>query len=490
MALSNAIDQSAVARVMGIDVFYQDLNGGTAFLLPQVVGLVGQGSDLAVYTTDKKQINSAFEAGEIYGFGSPIHLAAQKLKPDNGVGGIGTIPLIIHPLEAAGGAAAAEGDVDGTGVQTIAQAYIIRVSNIDSQSVVIGATESFADNAVAFRDAVNAVVDMPVIAVENAGVLELTAKWSGVTGNDLVIEVIGVADSIVFGITQPVGGLVNPDVDPALSQIGETWETLILNTMNFDDTVTLDKFNDVGESRWLPVTHKPFIAFVGSTVTGDQITITDTRKGDRINSQLVAPGSNNLPFVVAAAELAQIAAQANNNPPVDYGSAQVTTIDAGSDEDQLDYNARQTAVLGGSSTTTVKDGVVNLSDTITMFHPTGDPIAAFRFVVDIVKEMQVIYNVALIFTGKPWDGAPLIANEDATTNPAARSPKDAVAELAAMTDDLASFAILTNPKDTKPLIVAGISETNAKRLDICYPHFLSGNSNIISIDSKFSFKFG
>jgi len=489
--LSSAIDQSAVARVMGIAVIFQDLRGGNAALLPQVLGVVGQGNDAATYPLTKQQVTTSTQAGEIYGYGSPIHLAVEKLKPASGIGGVGTIPVYIHPLNKAVGATASAGDVVGVGVMTENAAYRVKVNNIESNQVIMLTGETFAARASDFADAVSAVLKMPVLAVDNAGTLELTAKASGDLGNDLFIEIEGPDAGVTFAVTQPGGGAGTSDVKDALATVGDTWETMLLNTLEISSSDTLDDYKFWGFDRWNPLVHKPVIVFTGYTGSKANITdVTDTRKDDFINSQLVAPSSNDLPYVVAAAELAEIASLANNNPAVDYGSLEVPSVNNGNDEDQMIYVERDAAVKGGSSTVLVRDGVMNLQDIVTMYHPSGEDIPPFRYVVDIVKEMQVVYNLALIFNGKPWDGAPLIPNDQPTTNPAARKPKDAVAELAALTDSLGSFAVLSAPAESKPLIRAEISALNPKRLDICYPHFLSGNANIISIDSKFSFYLG
>ena len=68
------------------------------------------------------------------------------------------------------------------------------------------------------------------------------------------------------------------------------------------------------------------------------------------------------------------------------------------DGDQWDGAQREAAVQGGASTTQVVDGIVNMSDTITFYHPTGDPLPAYRYVVDIIKVMQLLYNTDLIFS--------------------------------------------------------------------------------------------
>lgn len=490
MVDTTAIDQSAVARVVGVETIFVPRAGG-AQLLPQVVGLVGQGRSDSVYSLDKRRVLSAFEVGQVYGFGSPLHLAAKELLPEFG-GGLRTIPLIIHPLEDAVGSQAAIFEVAGVGAQTVDQAFKILVNGIPSASFVIAAGETLAANAADAVSAVSANVDMPVSAAVNAGAVQLTAVWKGISGNQLVVEVVGETDDIVFSVTQTQVGLINPDVDDALAKVGSVWETMLLNCLNYDDTATLEKFRVWGESRWLPTVKMPVLAFVGNTEIGfASITaVTDARKTDRINCQLSAPGSNNLPFVVAAAQLAEIAYQANNNPPVDYGSIPVESINPGDDIDQNEYSARDAIVKAGASTVTVRDGVVTLEDIVTMFHPTGKPNPEWRYVVDVVKEMNVTYNVRLIFETREWDGAPLVPNSQRVTNPKAKQPKDAVTALANLSDDLGDEAILSDPDGTKPFIQADIGKNNPKRLDVVFPHNISGNANIISVDSKFSFFYG
>ena len=481
-----AIDASAVARVVGINVQFQNLRASSAFLLPMVVGLVGQGNDLTAYSLDKFEATSAQQVADRYGYGSPLHLAALELKPVVGAGGLGTIPLIIHPLDAAGGSTASVGIYDGVGVATKNAAVVFKVNNIRSNQVIFQTGESFADRAADIRDAINAVLKMPVIAAESAGTVTATAKASGEIGEDLVIEVEAIDFGITFALTQPTGGAGSPDVQPALDQVGNVWETMLIDCNRYNNTTILDVYQAWGEGRWESLIHKPAIVFRGYTgLKADIGVITDARRDDRINSQVSSPSSNDLPYVVAAAEVAEIASLANNNPPVDYGSVPVSSLQAAADNLQLGYNERDSAVKKGASTIEVKDGVVNLSDIVTMYHPDGEPEPPFRYVVDIVKEMNVIYNLALIFQGKPWDGAPLVPDGQTVNNPAARKPKNAVSECSGLQDELGEAAILSAPEETKPLITASI--VAPKRIDVCFPHYLSGNANLIGVDSKFSF---
>lgn len=496
MAISSAVDASAVARVVGIKTTFKDLRGGGILFLPQRIAVVGQGSSASTYDTTKRQVTSATEAATLYGFGSPIHLAVRQLLPTNG-DGVGTIPVTVYPLEDDGSGVASSGDITPGGAQTEAAAYRVSVNNILSEEFVISVGDSAATIVTAMTAAINAVLEMPVIAVDatpgTSTEVGITSKWKGISANDIVIEMVGSTTAgTTFAITQPVGGLVNPNIDAALAQVGNVWESMFLNCLDIADTVTLDKYSVFGEGRWGALVRKPAIVFTGNTETTvtAATTVSDARKTDRTNSQLVSPASNDLPFVVAARQLARIAPVANNNPSHDYGSQDATGLVPGADGDQWTYADRDQAVKKGSSTTEVKDGVINVSDTVTFYHPDGDPTPAYRFVVDIVKLQNIIFNLDLIFATKEWDGAPLIPDDQPTVNRDAKKPKTAKAAVASMLDSLGLNAIISDPETAKANTIAQINNQNPKRLDLVTTVQLSGNTNIISVDLEFGFFFG
>jgi phage tail sheath gpL-like len=162
----------------------------------------------------------------------------------------------------------------------------------------------------------------------------------------------------------------------------------------------------------------------------------------------------------------------------------------GTDGEQWTYVDRDQAVKAGSSTIEVKDGVINLSDTVTFYHPDGDPIPAYRFVVDIIKLQNIIFNLDLEFATDKWDGAPLIPDDQPTVNRDAKKPKTAVAAVAAILDSLGLNAIISDPETAKANTFAEIDAGNPKRLNLVTTVQLSGNTNIKSIDLEFGFFFG
>ena len=492
MTVSSAVDASAVARVVGIKTDFVDLREGNVQVLPKRIAVVGQGNSASTYSTDKRQVTSEFEAGEIYGFGSPIHLMVRSLLPTNG-DGVGTVPVTVYPLTDGPSSTNAVGSITPAGAQIERGEYFVSVNGIFSTPFLIDVGDTVADITSAITASINSVPRMPVIASDNTTDVQLTSKWAGQSANAISLTIeSSIVTGVTFGITQPVGGAINPDVDTALNQIGNVWETFILNGLNIDDTATLDKYALFGEGRWGALVRKPCMVFTGnnSTDLNALVAFTDARKLDRTNSMFNTPGSINLPFVIAASSLARVARLAQNNPPRDYGSQAVPSLTPGTDGEQFDYLQRDTAVKAGISTVEVRDGVVNLSDTVTFYHPDGQDVPPYRYVVDIVKLMEFIYNLDLRFVRPEWDGAPLIPDDQPTVNRSARKPKSAVAEIYTVIDGLALEAIISDPAFAKANTRAQISTTNPKRLDVATTVKISGNTNIISVDFNFGFFFG
>lgn len=491
MAISSAISASAVARVVGIKTEFKDLRAGGIVNLPQRVAIFGQGASAATYPTTKQQITSAQDAANLYGFGSPIHLSTLQLFPTNG-DGVGPIPVTVYPLEDEAGSAAATYTVTVTGAATSAAAFSVSTNNIDAGQFSVAVGESVDDIASAIAALINADLNQPVTASSTLGVVTLTAKWQGVSSNAIATIIEGPEVGVTFAITAATGGLIDPDVDDALAQMGDVWETMAINCLGTTEETNLDKFQNFGEGRWGALTKKPIVFLGGSTETtlANATAITDARKDDRVNIQLMSTGSSDLPFVVAARELARIVVVANDNPPRDYGSQRATGLTPGADGDQWDYVTRDAAVKAGTSTNVVRDGVVVVSDVVTMYHPEGDPVPAYRYLVDIVKLQNIIFNLNLIFATEDWDGAPLIPDDQPTTNPDAKSPKAARIAVYSMLDSLGLAAIISDADAAKAATMAEIDSQNPKRLNLSTTVKLSGNANIISIDLNFGFYFG
>lgn len=492
--LSTAIDVSAVASAVGIEGIFVNLRRGAAAILPQQLAVIGQGASASSYSTDKFVATSAPEVGARVGYGSPLHLAARMLFPVNG-DGVGSVPVTFFPLEDDGSGVAAAGSVTPSGTATQSGQYRLLVNGIQSDYFVVTPDDDVADIITKMVAAVNSVLSMPVIASDGTTELTLTAKWAGLSGNDIYIEVDGPTDlGVTFAISQASGGLVNPDITPALNQFGSTWYTMVLNCLNAEDTDALDALFTFGETRAQPQVLKRLVAFTGNTIAdaATAYAISDDRPTDYVNSYLVAPGSVRLPVQVAARQVARIVRQANNNPASSYQRLEADLIEPGADSQQWGYSTRDLAVKAGCSTVTIEDGVVNLSDIVTFYHPNDEEAVAtsYRNVVTIVKLQQWDYNMALTFNAPAWANAPLVPDFQRVSNRNAKHPSDAVAAACTIIDQLGNEAIIADPDTAKENTAAEIDANNPNRLNLQTTIQVTGNTNIKSVTYYWGFYFG
>lgn len=491
MPVTTAFPPDRVARGVAIQTTHQVLGAAGTRYRPTRIVVLAQGNEASTYSTTKRRPFSASEVGQVEGYGSPAHLMMRSLFPQYG-DGVGTIPVTLYPLDQPTSGAQAAGSITPSGTPTKTQEYQVKVNNILSDRFTVVSTDTVATIVGKLVAAINAVLEMPVIATDGATVCNLEVKWEGTSGNNVYVEVITPIDGeISMAIVQPTGGAGVPDISAALAQIGNIWETHIINALDYTDSDELDELALFGEGRRAPEVHKPLCVFTGCNASWSAATaVTDARKDDRTNVILTNSGSHDLPFVIAADQVREIAKMDNRNPAHDYGTLKCTGLTPGADGDQWKSEQRDAAVKMGCSTVEVKDGVVQIGDVVTCYHPTGEEPPGFRYVVDFAKRSTVINELDLEFNGPKWAGKPLIPNTQISTNPEARKPKHAVGALYRIIDVLALDAIIADPDFAKANSDADIGLTNPKRLDVKLVAPLSGNTNVISIDFASGFYYG
>lgn len=478
-----SVDVNAMSRVLGIDVEVKNFNTGNSLYLPQRIAIIGQGNSNSQYETKKYTVLTVGEVAERFGYGSPIHLACKMLLPANN-DGIGAIPLTIYPLKDKANGVAAAGEIAITGKATEQKSFKIYIGGISAQ-VVISKNDTAESALTKIKEAIDGILEMPCKTSEvSDGKLTLTAKWKGESGNQISINI---DDAIVNGLTISktnfTNGAVNPDVDEALSQIKDVWETFILNCLNYTDADTLEKYRNFGIGRWNNTIKKPCLVAHGCTddfTTRTAITNAPAQINDRINFLIVSVGSEELPFCVAARGLAKdIVPTANSNPATNYKGT-LTQLKAGDDSKQEDWTIRDKAVKLGSSTNIKIGDSAALNDTVTFWHPSSDNVGVYKYVCDNVKIMNVLYNCEVIFASDEWKGVPLQPDSASPRNPKTKRPKDAKAVLSALADSLEADAIISDKKFTLENMTANIDSQNPKRLNWVFPVKISGNVEVIS----------
>jgi len=478
---------SAVSRVTGVNVEYRNFNMGSGGFLPQRLAVIGIGNDDAVYSTDKYETTGSADAiAKRYGYGSPLHLATRQLFPASGGGA--NFPVTIYPLRSSSSASAAAGELSCTGTVSAAGSGTVYIGGIAAEFAAAKGANA-ATVLAAIKTAIAAKLDMPVLAGDlNNGRLELSSKWSGESGNDITIDIETNAAGLTFEIAAMSGGALDPDVEPALDTIGQVWETFILSTLAWKKGTRLDQYQLFCEGRWSELEKKPCLVAHGSVDDyATRTAVSDLRKTDYANFLIQSTGSRELPFVIAARGLvSDIMTNANSNPPLGY-KGKLTGLASGSDAAQENYMTRNNAVTKGASTNIKTGSVAELNDIITFYHPDNEAIPSRRYVVDLVKLQNVVFNVRMVLEADEKKGAPLVSDETVTTNPRAIQPKMIKTELMNLADSLARAAIIQEPVFTKEALVVKIDSMNPKRINVQYPVKLSGNVEVVSSDIYFGF---
>lgn len=489
------VSPSAMSRVCGVEVSYKNFNSGRAFMLPQRVAIIGQANDDAVFALDKFVLEgNANAVAEKYGYGSPLHLASLQFFPQIGAGA--EFPVTIYPLKKAEDTAPASGAIsvsfsEGKTAKENGSGTVF-VGGVSAEFVVLK-NDGIEDILQSIKKAIDSVLKMPVKTQDISGEkLPLVAKYSGESSNLITLEVDANISGLVFAVEKFSGGVLDPDVELALKKIGPVWETFILSCFDYKKENRLDKFQAFGEERWGVFEKKPLLVCHGCTdVFAERTVTTDIRKKDFVNFLIVSVGSRELPFVVAArALLRDVVSTANSNPPQGYKGL-LTGLHCGSDEVQENYQQRNMSVLRGSSTNIKNGSVAELNDIVTFYHPENEgSLPSKRYVVDLVKLMNVVYNVRLIMEADELKGATLVSDETVTSNKNAVQPKTIKTSFMNLADSLAMQAIIQEPKFTKKNVKVQIDSKNPKRLNVKFPVKLSGNVEVSSTDIYFGFYLG
>ena len=166
-------------------------------------------------------------------------------------------------------------------------------------------------------------------------------------------------------------------------------------------------------------------------------------------------------------------------------------LHTGADAIQEVYSVRNQALSKGASTNLKEGSVARLNDIITFYHPENEgKYPSRRYVVDLMKLMNVVYNVRLIMEADEMVGVPLVPDADVVTNKNAVQPKTVRTAFINLAKNLAKKAIISDAEFTKKNLEVSIDSENPKRLNVVFPVKLSGNIEVSSTDVYFGFYLG
>lgn len=219
---SNAVGLDLISRVVGYKVTKGDFRT-VAPNLPQRIAILGEANEnkQSGLTTTPVELKSAKEAGDIFGYGSPIHMAMRILKPlqSDGVGGI---PVVAYPQLQAAGATATTIETNKISSQFAVGSKIeISIAGRDSLDGKSYSIETVPDTLLTMQkavDSINANMSSPFSAALTSNPASTTLSTA------LTVKGVPVGSLPVFGITSiEVPGNVASQITPNVTDISFTY---------------------------------------------------------------------------------------------------------------------------------------------------------------------------------------------------------------------------------------------------------------------------
>lgn len=504
-SISTAIGLERRSRVSGYKIkkgFFDNVTDN----LPQIVVVLGEANtaNQSGLVTTKKEVTSADEAGQLYGFGSPIHQMMRILRPISG-DGIGGIPTIVIPQTPAVGATATVivWTITGTATGNATHEIIINGrTSLDfkpySVNIVTGDTPTII--AQKYADAINAVLGTPFIATVALGVLTLTTKWKGVSAASALATISngGSAVGVSYALTSTTAGTGVVDLAAALAQFEDNWYTTVINPYGTATLAALEAFNGVPDDesptgRYEGRVFKPFMAFFGSTLSDKDDIIAITNDAARINQVTnvlcPAPNSDGFPWEAAANVVRLFARIMQDTPHLDVNGKSYPDMpipSTGIIGDMSVYDNRDLLLKNGSSTVILKQGAYQIQDLVTTYHPADETPLQYAYCRNLNLDWNVKDGYSTLETIRVKDHV-IITDNQVTDVAKAIKPKEWKANLFQFFDELSERALIKNPEFSKTSLQVQVSDTNPDRFETFFRYRRTGIARIESTDVEAGF---
>lgn len=257
----------------------------------------------SVPQNEPRRVNAPTEADSFFGQGSMVASMAKAFIAQNS-----KLELWAVGIDELLAGTAAAGSIEISGTSTAAGELVLLIAGVRVRVVVPNGTAG----GTVVDDVVAKMADIPTLPVSGAdGVTEvtLTVKWKGTSGNYVDVRLdpdAKVPAGLTVTITEPTGGASDPEIDAALSALGNTQYNTV--AIGYVDTVNLGHMDDFLRPRWGELVKTEGHGFAASTGSyGDLTTLAGS-----LNSEfttVVAPGASPTPPWIWAAAVAGVDAR-------------------------------------------------------------------------------------------------------------------------------------------------------------------------------------
>ena len=454
--------------------------------LPVKTLLIGQKTATGTGTS-KEQIlvSNADEVGVLAGSGSVAHRMAIKYFNNNRV----TDTYVIL-LDDAATSTAYVLALTLTGTATKSGELVVYI-NGDRYAVGVAVGATAESIATALVDVIDDDPAVPVTVGAVGGVITFTAKNKGIAAGDIDIRLNyndgeAVPAGIVATFGTPTEGTVDPDIDDALDEIGDTWFNIL--TSPYNDATNLGLVEDYLEAQAGPMVQRDGVYYCAKRGTRSEL-ITFATNSSRNSPYAVLIANTNVPhsnYEVSAAYAARVAESIMDDTAVPLHRMTLTSISPVPTTDRWTPIERNQLATNGIATLTHTLGV-QTEATVTMYlkNSAGASDIAYQQQNTVFQLMYLRYTfVNRILTRYPR--AKLADNIDRIeSGQQVMTPDVGKTEAVAWFSQLEAAGIVENITQFKNDIVVRRSESNPNRLEWLLPPDLVNQFIVGSADLQF-----
>lgn len=328
--------------------------------------LVGQ--KLAAGSAAELTFQPIVEAGQasaLFGRASQLHRMAIALKANDSYS-----ECVAIAIDDPAAGTAATGTIAVTGPATAAGTIALMIAG-QRVPIVVPSGTAAAATATLIGAAINAALDLPVTAAVVADDVTLTARHTGLCGNDIDVRHSHYAGEalpagIGLVITAMAAGAGEADYSEVTALLGDNeYRTIIVGSAS---AAVLDDMEAELDDRWGPTRMLESFCYAG--MKGTQAALATF--GDGRNSELVSiigsGKSPSTPWEFAAAYGGTIGYHGQIDPARPFQTLELKSIIAPKEEDRFTRAERELLLLDGISTFTVdQGGAVHIERAITTY---------------------------------------------------------------------------------------------------------------------------
>lgn len=334
--------------------------------------LIGHGLTSATNTKNALTLcGGVSEMAAMVGRGSQL---ADMISTYRNIDAYGELWVIDVPEPSGGNAATGTLAVTGTAISPGTITVYIAGKRIQTS---VAGNDTAASVATALAAAINADQSLPVTALAAASNVTLTAKWKGVSGNDISVDVNyrgpaayeQMPNGINVAVTAMASGTGTPEISGALAAMGDEPFDFIGHPWN--DAATLDAFraemgDTTGRWSWSQQIYGHVYTAKKGTLS-ELVTFGRTRNDPHHTITAVEKSAQCTVWQVAAATAARNAVFIRIDPARPTQTGELDGLLPANTGKTFTLTERQTLLTSGIATTNTISGVMRIERAITTY---------------------------------------------------------------------------------------------------------------------------